>query len=140
MKRLFHLVALLGAAVLAGCGQQSLSLPPPPPHGGTAFSLPEGKGFVEVLRQDVPDQPSQAKLLVYFLDPDCRPLSSTPGAVAFQPRGKKGTKVAFSPAGESDAAKAGALASAPFPDAGDVGGILSATIDGKPISVTVSVR
>jgi hypothetical protein len=140
MKCPFHLIALLGAAVLPGCGEQSQSLPPPPPHGGTAFSLPEGKGFVEVLRQEVKDQPTQTQLLLYFMDPECRPLSSAPGAVSFQPRGKKSTKIAFAPAGEAEASKAGALASTPFPDSGDIGGILSATIDGKPISVAVSVR
>jgi hypothetical protein len=140
MKRDSHLIALLGAAVLAGCGEQSHSLPPPPPHGGTAFPLPEGKGFVEVLRQDVKDQPSQTQLLLFFMDPECRPLSSAPGAVSFQPRGNKGSKIAFAPAGESEASKVGALASTPFPDAGDIGGILSATIDGKPISVAVNVR
>jgi hypothetical protein len=140
MKRPFHLIALLAAAVLAGCGQQSQSLPPPPPHGGTAFVLPEGKGFVEVVRQDVKDQPSQTQLLVFFMDPECKPLSSAPGAVSFQPRGKKGAKIAFAPAAESDASNAGALASTPFPDAGDIGGILSATIDGKLFSVAVNVR
>ena len=43
------------AAGLSGCGGQSPALPPAPPHGGTAFPLPEGKGFAEVLRQDAPD-------------------------------------------------------------------------------------
>ena len=140
MKRVINPMAVWAALFLAGCGQATVKLPPPPPHGGTAYSLPDGKGFIEVLRQEVPDQPSQAKLVVYFLDADCRPLSSTPGAVAFEPRGKTSMKVAFTPAGASDAANAGALTSAPFPDSGDIGGTLSATIDGKAISVAVSVR
>ena len=53
---------------------------------------------------------------------------------------QQGARIAFAPAGESEHSNAAQLASTPFPDPGDIGGILSATIDGKPISVAVNVR
>ena len=128
------------AASLAGCGGPSPTLPPPPPHGGTAFPLPGGKGFVEVLRQDPPDQAGRTQLVVYFIDPERQPLRAAPTVASFQPRIRKAAAIALKPTQDADPSKAGGLASTPFEDPGDIAGTLSATIEGKPASVAINIR
>jgi hypothetical protein len=128
------------ACCLPGCGQTRTALPPPPPHGGTAFPLPDGKGFVEVIRHDNPDQPGQTQLVIYFMNPECKPMPSAPTNVSFQPRGKNAARIAFKLAADSDPATAGGLASATFADAGDIAGQITATIDSKPVSILINVR
>jgi hypothetical protein len=115
-------------------------LPPPPPHGGTTFPLPDGKGFVEALRQDAPDHVGQTRLVIYFLDMECKPLRSAPTAASFRPRGRGAATIALKPIPDAGPSKAGALASTPFEDPGDIAGMLSATIDGKPVSIAISIR
>ncbi len=134
------LAAFFVAAISSGCGGSKPVLPPPPPHGGTAFSLPDGKGFVEVLQQEVPDQPAQTQLVVYFMDSECKPMSSAPSAVSFQPKGKKAGKIALTPTIDFDSSKAGGFASTPFAHPGEVAGMLSATIESKPVLVAISTR
>ena len=128
------------AMSLAGCDSPMPVLPPPPPHGGTAFPLPEGKGFVEAVRQDVQDRPDMTKLVIYFLNADCKPLPSSSTAASFLPKGRRPAPIALKPTGDADPSKAGALASAPFTDPGDIAGTLSATINGTPVSISISIR
>ena len=128
------------AACLPGCGGQSPVLPPPPPHGGTAFPLPEGKGFVEVLRQDAPDQAGRTQLVIYFIDPESKPFGSPPTAASFLPRGRKAATIALKPTQDTDSSKSGGLASPPIDEPGDIVGTLSATIDSKPVSVAINIR
>jgi hypothetical protein len=128
------------AAGSPGCTLQELALPPPPPHGGTAYSLPARTGFVEVVRQEAPNRPGQTQLVIYFMDTECKPLRSPPAKAIFEPRGKKAAKIALTPIAVSEPAKAGGLASAPFVDPGDLVGLLSATIDHKPFSISISIR
>jgi hypothetical protein len=128
------------ALAMGGCDAPAPVLPPAPPHGGTAFPLPDNKGFVEVLRQDVPGQDGQTQLVVYFIDADRKPLGAGASAASFQPKGKKAAKIALKPIEDPDPAKAGALSSAAFENPGDIAGTLSATIDGKIVSVAISVR
>jgi hypothetical protein len=130
----------LAAITLAGCAPPTPSMPPPPPHGGTAFALPDGKGFVEVLRQDTPDKPGQTQLVAYFLDAQTKPLSSALTDVSFLPKGRGAARVTLKPAEDADPAKAGGLASDPFSDPGEIAGMLSATIESKPVSIAISVR
>jgi hypothetical protein len=130
----------IAAAASPGCNRQEFTLPPPPPHGGTAYALPAGTGFVEVIRQEAPGQPGQTQLVIYFMDTECKPLRSAPTKAIFEPRGKKAAKIALAPTAESEPAKAGTLVSAPFADPGDLVGSLSATIDNKPLSIAISVR
>jgi hypothetical protein len=132
--------SLLCAISLAGCGSQGIVLPPPPPHGGTAFALPDGKGFVEALRKFDPDRPDQSQLVVYFLDAECKPLPTAPTAASFKPRGSKRAQVALKLTAEAELQKAGGLACPSFSDPGDIVGVLSATIDNKPVSIAISVR
>jgi hypothetical protein len=128
------------ATSLAGCDSPRPILPPAPPHGGTAFPIPQGKGFVEALRQDVPDKPGHTQLVIYFLDAECKPLTSAPTAASFLPKGRRPAPIALKPTGDTDPSKAGGLASAPFADPGGIAGTLSAAINSTPISISVSVR
>jgi hypothetical protein len=137
-RALLSAVLLLGTA-LAGCDPPKPVLPPSPPHGGTAFPLPGGKGFVEVLRQESPDQPGLTQLVIYFLDAECKPIRSPATAASFQPRGRGAAPVALKPTGDAEP-KAGGLASAPFRDPGEIVGVLSATIEGAPAAVAINLR
>jgi hypothetical protein len=128
------------ATSMSGCDSPRPMLPPPPPHGGTAFPLPQGKGFVEALRQDVPDKPGLTQLVVYFLDAECKPLAPASTAASFLPKGRRPAPIALKPTGDTDPTKAGGLASAPFSDPGDIAGTLSATISSNPVSISISVR
>ena len=129
---------IAAACCLPGCNQSQSALPPP--HGGTAFPLPEGKGFVEVIRHDDSNQPSQTQLVIYFTNPGCKPLPSAPTNVSFQPRGKNAARIAFKLTADSDPVTAGGLASATFTNAGDVAGQITATIDSKPVSIPINIR
>jgi hypothetical protein len=133
-------ILFLVTTSLAGCDSPRPILPPPPPHGGTAFPLPQGKGFVEALRQDAPDKPGQTQLVIYFLDAECKPVPAPSTAASFLPKGRKAARVAFNPTGDADPSKAGGLASAPFSDPGDIAGTLSTTIDSKPVTISISIR
>ena len=140
MTRAFLSAVVLCAASLPGCGPPAVDLPPPPPHGGTAFALPEGKGFVEVLRQDAPEQPGSTQLVVYFLDAERKTLPAVSNGVSFKPKGQGAAPVALKPIGDADPAKAGGFASAPFRDPGEIVGLLSATVESKPVSVAITMR
>jgi hypothetical protein len=140
MLRAILPAAFLFAAILPGCGSPTVNLPPDAPHGGTAFALPEGKGFAEVLRQDAPGQPGFTQLVVYFLDPERKALTSAATAVSFTPKARGATPVALKPIGDADPARAGGLASAPFRDPGEIVGLLSATIENKPVSLAINLR
>jgi hypothetical protein len=128
------------ACCLPGCGRTQIALPPPPPHGGTAFALPERTGFVEVFRHDDSNQPSQTQLVIYFMNPECKPLPLAPTNVCFQPRGKNASRIAFKLTADSDPATAGGLASATFTNDGDIAGDITAMIGSKPVSIPINIR
>jgi hypothetical protein len=132
-------VFFMGTA-LAGCDLPRPILPPLPPHGGTAFARPDGKGFVEVLRQETPDQPGLTQLLVYFLDAECMLLPSAATAASFQPKDRGAAPVALKPTGNAEPPKVGRLASAPFRNPGEIVGVLSATVEGTTVSVAINLR
>jgi hypothetical protein len=140
MTRRFLAAIFLIAISLAGCDSPKPNLPPAPPHGGTAFPLPQGKGFVEALRQDAPDQPGRTQLLIYFLDAECKPIPASATNASFLPKGRRAEPVALKPSGDTDPSKAGGLASAPFSDPGAIAGVLSATIDRQPVAMSISIR
>jgi hypothetical protein len=128
------------AATLAGCGQAEPVVGPKAPHGGTLAGLPEGLGRLEIVRQDVSGQPNQARLTLFFLDPDGKPISPAPTVATLKLREPRGKTIDFKPTGEADPSKAGGLEGPPFETSGDISGELSSTIGGKPVSVTITVR
>ena len=121
--------ALLVAAI-SGCGGGGPVPGTLPPHGGTLVPLTGAKGFAEVVR----DGP---RLVVYFLDPDRKPLSPAPSDVRLRLRGAARKAVELKPADDPDPARSGGLAAA-FPDGEGVSGELSAKVDGKPVSAPIN--
>jgi hypothetical protein len=85
-KPLVVALSFLGIG-LVGCGG-SPNLPAMPkdaptvgPHGGTAFALPDGMGYAEVVNDPPPgerDRSAPTSLVVYFLQPDAKTALSTP--------------------------------------------------------------
>jgi hypothetical protein len=132
----------LVAAILAGpgCTRTEPVMAPPPPHGGTLAGLPDGQGKLEIVRQEVPGAPDQARLILYFLDAHDKPLSPAPTAATLALKVPRGKSISFKPAGDADPSKAGSLESPPFATGGDISGELSATIGGKPVKVSIAVR
>jgi hypothetical protein len=140
MTRQWVSTVFLLCGLAAGCGAPRIDLPPAPPHGGTAFALPEGKGFVEVVRQDAPEKPGLTRLVIYFLDAERQPLRSISKAVSFKPKGRNAAPVALKPVEGTDPTKEGELASDPFRDPGEIVGVLLATIENQPISIAINLR
>jgi hypothetical protein len=132
--------AAVVAATLSGCGRAEPAVGPSAPHGGTLAGLPDGLGRVEIVRQDVSGKPDQARLVLYFLDPDGKPISPAPTAATLKTRESRGKPIDFKPTSDADPSKAGSLESAPFEAGGDISGELTSTIGGKPVSVMISVR
>jgi hypothetical protein len=131
---------VLLVAPLAGCGSPRPDLPPAPPHGGTAYVLPGGGGFVEVLRQDAPERPGQTQLVVYFLDARREPLRPAPTSASFRPKARNATPVSLKPTGDADPTRSGGLASESFGDPGEIAGVLSAMVGDRPVSVAINIR
>ena len=129
---------ILSTAVLAsaivGCGGGGPAPGNLPPHGGTLVPLSGagGGGFAEVVRDG-------RRVVVYFLDPDRKPLSPAPSDVRLRLQGAARKTVELSPVDDPDPAKSGGLAGA-TPDDGDVSGELSARVGGKPVTASINAR
>jgi hypothetical protein len=141
MKPIALIVICLLTATLTGCAPTQPKLVPTSPHGGTLFVFPEGKGRLEVVREDNPDKPDKVQITVYFLNEEFKPLDPMPTAVSFKPKSPKNApKVELKPTGDPDPAKASGLASTPLENSGSVAGEISATIGGNAISIPINVR
>jgi hypothetical protein len=138
--RFRHAFPAVIAATLAGCGRAEPVIGPTAPHGGTLAGLPDGLGKLEIVRQDVSGKPDQARLLLYFLDPDGKPMTPAPTVATLKPKEPRGKAIGFKPTSVADPSKAGGLESTLFVTGGDISGELSSTIGGKLISVTITVR
>jgi hypothetical protein len=138
--RLVHLSAFSIAAVLVGCGNRERLVVPSAPHGGTLAGLPDGLGTLEIVRQDLPGATSQTQLVLYFLGPDGRPLTPAPRSATLKPRERGARPIDFRASDAADPSKAAALQSPPLGGRGDVTGELSATLGGKPVNLSISVR
>jgi hypothetical protein len=125
--------------MMIGCGggPPSTSNPgPPPPHWGNLVRLPGGKGSVEVVQK----KPASAgtsmtgEVTFYFLKED--------GSTPFSPAPSAGTltvgqnKITPKPEGDGLATPNGP----PLFPKGDLDGVLSVDLDGKPVNVPLGVR
>ena len=137
--RSFPLWVCLVAVVNAGCGRSELAQRHAP-HGGTIILLADHPGCIEAVRADVPGDPDRARLLLYFLDPAGKAMTAGPTTASLKPQGRGTASVNFKPVVGGDPAQAGALESAPFPVSGDVSGLLTTSIAGKPVTATIHVR
>ncbi len=138
--RLALLPALLVASGLVGCSSTQAPLIPKAPHGGMIFDLPGGAGSVEVVRRPIEDQPGRIRPCLYYFDAAMNPKAPPPAVATLKLRGRKGGSVEFRPPSAADPAGVGMLEGPNLPDAGDIEGELTATVDGKPTTVSISVR
>ena len=132
-----HALPAALAAALVGCGPEP-AIGPTAPHGGTLAGLPDGLGRVEVVRREAEGKPDQARLLLYFLDPEGKPIAPAPASATLKPKERRSKPIDFKPATGTE--EAGALESPPIDAVGDVAGELSSTIAGKPVKVSINVR
>ncbi len=115
---------------------------PRAPTAALSSALPDGQGYVEILEQTAPIQgkKSQSRVVAYFLDSSRKPLASTPTAFSLNVPSAGTALIELKPTGDADPAKAGGLATSPIPDRDGLSGDLSATIDGKAVTVPIDVR
>jgi hypothetical protein len=135
---LVGLVAALSIASLSGCGggPPSTSNPgQPPPHGGSLINLPDGEGFVEVVKKEAggAKTPVDKEASFYFLKDMTTPLATAPTAGTLT-IGKK--KIELKADGD-----ALITPSAPpiFPPGG-LDGVLTVEIGGKSRNIALEVR
>jgi len=133
MDRL-HLTAALLLAALAGCGGPAIPAGTATPHDGTLVVLPDGRGFAEILKRPDPSKEGRAQVVIYFLDGSRKPMNPAPTAARLTLQAAGAKPLDLQPAADSS------LESPGFADTGEVAGKLSATIEGKEISVPIQVR
>jgi hypothetical protein len=128
---------VLAALLAAGCGGQGATSDPgpPTPHGGELISLPGGKGFVEVVKKagSTSKAPSIAEVSFYFHKTMTTPYSPAPtsGSLTI---GKK--TISLQSSGDALVTPS---AAAPLMK-GDLDGVLSVELDGKPTAIPLGVR
>jgi hypothetical protein len=129
------LAAGLIASTLAGCDSSNAVSVPKAPHGGVLFTIPEGKNL-EIVREDIPGTPAKVKFVAYYLDARLNALSGAPTTATFQPKTPPDAAVVeLKPAADGSG-----LASPEMNDDGEIAGVMTATIDGKPTPVEIRVR
>jgi hypothetical protein len=124
--------------ILIGCGGvPSTSNPgPPPPHGGTIISLPNGKGFVEVVKKSGTSRavPTTSEVAFYFFKDTSTPYSPAPTVGTLTVN--KNKKVVLKTEGD-------ALVTPPGPplfENADVDGALSVDLAGGPVTIPLGLR
>ena len=132
--------ALFLLLLIAGCGGSATSRSAAPPHGGSLVDLPEGRGYVEILKQTAPGKAGRSSIVVYFLDPDKNAMTPVPSAVTFKGQVTGNKPIAFKPIEGAGATKAGGLASEPIADRGEIEGDLTATTGSGPVTVPIMIR
>ena len=128
-----RLMACLIAATFAGCSTEPTLAIPKAPHGGTLRPLPGRPGSVEVVRADQDDKSGRTVLTAYYYDAEMKPMAPIPDSATWKSKDRRAGTIALKSTGD-------ALVSAPFAASGGIDGELSATIGGKPVSVSISVR
>ncbi|APW64153.1 hypothetical protein [Paludisphaera borealis] len=135
---LVGLIAVLSIAPLSGCGGGPLSTSnpgQPPPHGGSLIHLPDGEGFVEVVKKEAGGAKASVdkEASFYFLKDMTTPLSPAPAAGTIT-IGKK--KVELKADGEALVTPSGP----PIFPSGGLDGVLTVEIGGKSRNIPLDVR
>ena len=145
MRKTLRCAWPLLAIVAIGCDSGPVGPPSgpsfSPPHGGNFVDLPEKKGSVEIVRNDVSKKNvgSESEFALYFFGPDhTTPLSPPPKSGTLSLNTPKGTKtVALQSKGD-------ALVSPPAPamlGGHELEGELSIDLDGgQAVKVPLSIR
>jgi len=129
---------------LHGCGDgrgKPLTTAVAAPHQGTVFPIPDGSGSVEVLvltpKASSGRRPSTS-VWAYFYTQDMSALSPAPTEILLKLDEAGGKKtVSLKPYADKEP---GGFASEPGNFRSDLTGELEVTIDGKSISIPISVR
>ena len=132
---------------LGGCGGPAsdptlaASATKPPPHNGMTLVLPNGKGFAELVNEDVAKMRGSrpnAALVVYFLGPDkSTPLSPPPSDVTIKlGDGAESIPLPAAPSKKKDASGAARFATKVGPyNLAEQQGTLAGTIGGEGFSL-----
>ena len=135
--RLASIFILCGLAF--GCGGSSAPTGTGvgPAHGGSVFTIPGGKGSVEIATEDVDPKSAAPKrrLLAFFTRPDGSSLAPTDVSVKLISDASP-TPIPLKP----DTADPSKFASEPGPFGDEGRGELAATIDGSPVQVVFTRR
>jgi hypothetical protein len=152
MKRQFKVLAGLICLAATGCVGTTVPDQLPNltvgPHGGAAISLPRSKGFGEICleQQLAKGKPTQARIAVYFLQPDGKTALATPPsdvavAVAAQGEGAKRSLTVKADAKPGDPAGSARFVTDPSDlDVDDIRGEVTATLDGETIKLPFALR
>ncbi len=150
MHRPAKSLIFLVASALAGCGSIGAPATKALPskagtHGGTAFPLPDGKGYAEVVVEPVKTTKKgrDVVLAMYFVTPDqSAALEPAPTGVTAKmtvPGEAAPLSVTLNP--KSLKPKDGRLASEVGPyDHDEIHGEIQGTFDGKPFTVPIAIR
>jgi hypothetical protein len=132
-------VAVLCGMVLGCGGSAPIATGIGPAHGGSVFTIPGGKGFVELATEaaDLKATPPKRRLLIYFSRPDGSPLPSPPTDVSVKLlSGDSPVTVALKP----DPADPSKFLSEPGPFEDEGRGEVAATIDGGAVQIPFTRR
>ncbi len=145
MEQVLLVTILVG---VSGCGGPAVdptvaaSATKPAPHNGMTLVLPNGKGFAELVNEDVAKTRGlrpNASLVVYFLGPDkTTPLSPPPSDVSIT-LGDVATLIPLpaTPSKKKDAYSAARFATKVGPyNLGEQQGMLAGTLDGESFKLT----
>ena len=112
-------------------------------RGGTMYPLEGGIGFVELLKESAKTargKRPEVSLVAYFLRPDATSTFSPPTDAKID-LDNDGSSISLSPQpGKQEARSTGRLASAQGPYGDEIQGRLTATLDGRPITVKIAIR
>ena len=129
------LLPLAFVLAASGCGPTP-NLGPRAPHGGTILPIPDGKGSLEFVKKGSEGEDGKVIFLAYFYGPDDKPLAPPPASATFTATAKGAKPIEMKPSGSSDES----FTSPAIADSGEVDGLVTATVDGKPIAIPVKIR
>lgn len=149
MKQCFRYASLFVSALLSvGCGEERISTPAGPPHGGQLFPMPGKSGWVEIASETVGQEANKNRktiLYVYFLRPDARtlvtPAPSNAALTLDLPSGRASVPLS-SRVLPTDPNKDVGFATPPGAYQGheNLSGEVSASIDGQNVTVAFAAR
>jgi hypothetical protein len=131
---------LLASLACAGCGGGPPNPQPGPatPHSGALSAIPDGQGYVEVLKAPAPGNKKMTQVSLFFLDADKKPVSSPPPSATLK-LFTATPPIEFKPI-TGDPTKEGGLISTPFLDRDDMSGNLTASINGTSMTIPLTIR
>jgi hypothetical protein len=130
MLRIAQAGCVLLIAITIGCGgaPSTSNAGAPPPHDGHLIRLPEGGGFVEVVKK------TGGATFYFFNDSSYTPFSPAPSTGTLTTG--QGKKLDLKTEGDGLTTPSGT----PVSKSGDVDGVLNVELGGKPYSIPLGIR